>query len=139
MLSNLASHRYKVMIVASSEDLDLAILEIDPMPLNFLEMGDSDSVVCFDRVTLLGFPNFNLGDSGVVKRGEVGGFRMKTTYRRIFINSSIVAGNSGGPLLDSKNRVIGVAATGAEDARKEDRTENHAAIPIAALSNLAKT
>jgi RNA-directed DNA polymerase len=128
--------RYPVKVVAKNDDLDLAILEIDPMPSDALEKGEPEKAEQLDQITLLGFPNFNLGDSGLVKRGEINGFRIKSGLRRIIVNTAVVAGNSGGPLLDSKNRVIGVAVTGADSASKEDLTENHSAIPISALSHL---
>jgi RNA-directed DNA polymerase len=128
--------RYPVEVIAQDATLDLAILKIEPMPAVGLETGNPEAVERLDQVTLLGFPNFNHGDTGLVRRGEVLGFRVKSALRRIIISASVVAGNSGGPLLDSKNRVIGVAVTGADDAQSEHLTENHSAIPINALNYL---
>jgi RNA-directed DNA polymerase len=90
-------------------------------------------------VTVHGFPNFRLGDSGVAMPGQVVGFRTVSTIRRLLISASIVAGNSGGPVLDAKNRVLGIAVTGADSFENAEKTENHGVIPITALNLLSGT
>jgi V8-like Glu-specific endopeptidase len=62
---------------------------------------------------------------------------MVSGIRRILTNAPIVAGTSGGPVLDKDNRVIGVAVTGAEIMEKAQETEDHGIIPIDALKFLS--
>jgi hypothetical protein len=49
-------------------------------------------------------------------------------HSRILISAPIVAENSGGPVLDSRNRVIGIAATGADKFQNTAATLNHGVI-----------
>jgi len=55
---------------------------------------------------------------------------------RILIDASIIEGNSGGPVLDENNRVIGVAAKGASSVSSAPLTDKHEVIPIGALKLL---
>jgi len=64
------------------------------------------------------------------------GFRIISGIRRVLTNVPIVAGMSGGPVLDKNNYVIGVAVKGAEIMEKAQETENHFVISIDALKFL---
>jgi S1-C subfamily serine protease len=66
----------------------------------------------------------------------VTGFRMRSGIRRILVDAHIISGNSGGPVLDKDNRVIGIAVTGADNERDAPDTENHGVIPIDALASV---
>jgi len=48
--------RYEASIVASSQELDLAVLSIGGAALPFLQFGDSDAIEPGDPVDALGFP-----------------------------------------------------------------------------------
>ena len=69
---NNISKKYSVEVVRQNTAIDLAILRInDTIESNELEVGDSDNIEIFDSVVLAGFPNYNLGDSGVLKSGKI--------------------------------------------------------------------
>ena len=87
-------------------------------------------------VRLLGFPNYALGHVCGVRSGKVTNTLMLSGRERILIDASIIAGNSGGPVLDENNRVIGVAAKGASLASQAALIEKHEVIPISALKML---
>lgn len=128
--------KYPVEIISSNKTLDLAVLNIG-IPLNSsLDMGTADNLKQMDHVAIAGFPNYRYGDSGIVMPGLVVGFRMISGIRRILTNAPIIAGTSGGPVLDKSNRVIGVAVTGADLMEKAQDTENHGIIPIDAVKFL---
>jgi S1-C subfamily serine protease len=136
------NNRYDVEIVARNADIDLAILRIDDLVkdlnLNGLSKGSADTVELMDHIAVVGFPNYSLGDTGILSPGLIIGFRPRHGLRRLLINASIVWGNSGGPIIDANNNVIGVAVTGADCSEHADQTENHGVIPIDALQYLMK-
>jgi len=118
----------------SNKTIDLAVLEIPKdWDLPYLEIGNSEIIEIGDQIVLTGYPNFQLGDSGIIKSGNICGFRMKSCVRRFLIDASIVAGNSGGPVFNDKMKVIGIAVTGADRMEEADNTEDHGVIPISSL------
>lgn len=130
------SKKYEVEIIKRNNTIDLAILRIKEIEDDRLEFGSADNLKQMDHVAISGFPNYRLGDSGVIIPGLVIGYRMVSGIRRILTNAPIVAGNSGGPVLDSKNNVIGVAVTGSDRMEEAQKTENHGIIPIDAIKFL---
>lgn len=135
-------NRYDIEVVARNTDIDLAILRIDDLVsdlnLKGLSKGSADNVDLMDHIAVVGFPNYRLGDTGILSPGLVIGFRPRHGLRRLLVNASIICGNSGGPIIDSENNVIGVAVTGADCSEHTDQTENHGVIPIDALQYLIK-
>lgn len=130
------SKKHSIKVLSQSEGIDLAILQID-MPANaILSGGSADDLRLMNHVAVAGFPNYRIGDTGVIIPGLVVGFRTVSGIRRILTNAAIVAGNSGGPVLDGGSRVVGVAVTGADRIENVQATENHGIVPIDALGHL---
>lgn len=137
---NSPQNRYPVKVIHVNEDIDLAILEIDTQTkLNSLPFIIQNDMKQLDEVTVIGFPNYRLGTLPSVTRGAVTTLRPVSGIRRILVDAPIIAGNSGGPVLNSKNQVIGVAVTGAETMAKSQSTENHGVIPISAIRHLIES
>ena len=130
------SKKYPVKIIAQNETIDVAILTIEHKQSCGLTAGSADNLRIMDHVAIAGFPNYRYGDTGVIIPGLVVGFRIVSGIRRILTNASIVAGNSGGPVVNGNNQVIGIAVTGAEVMEKAQETENHGIVPIDALKYL---
>ena len=132
------SKKYKVKVIARESNIDIAVLELDGTTLvNNLDKANS-KLGQDDKIILAGFPNHNYGDTGIIKQGMVVGFRKIAGIERYLIDASIIAGNSGGPVLNKENQVIGVAATGADREESADDTEYHSVIPIEALKHIKK-
>jgi RNA-directed DNA polymerase len=91
--------RTKISVVASDQDLDVAILKLPSGNHAFLEIGDPTAVHQGDRLILSGFPNYRVGDAPYITEGRVARFRMVHGIKWIVLNTPIVAGNSGGPVL----------------------------------------
>ncbi len=108
---------YRARVVGTDPATDLALLSIEPAgrSLVVLEFADSDKVEVGAWAIAVGNPFGNLESSltvGVVSakgRGDllIGG---RTPRYQDFIqtDASINHGNSGGPLVDARGRVIGV-------------------------------
>jgi RNA-directed DNA polymerase len=128
---------YAVKVIAQDEFLDLAVLEIPGVHHDIeLPCGDPTALRQSQAIRLLGFPNYAPGNQCAIRNGEVTAFRTVSAIRRILVDANIIAGNSGGPVVDAKNRVIGVAAKGATSEAAAAQTDKHEVIPIDALKHL---
>lgn len=116
-------NEYEATVVGSDSVTDLAVIKIDATDLTAAEFGDSDSVKVGELAVAIGNP---LGQkfAGTVTGGYISGLNRtvtvdNTVYNLIQTDAAINSGNSGGPLVDSSGRVIGintvkVSATGVE-------------------------
>jgi S1-C subfamily serine protease len=103
-------------LVGTDPSTDIAVLEVDA-PASFLEplpLGDSSAVEVGDAVLAMGSP---FGLEGTVTSGIVSALHRRMTAPNNFAiadtiqtDAAINHGNSGGPLLDDRGRVIGVNA-----------------------------
>ena len=128
--------QHPVSIAAENRDLDIAIIKIEELDLPSLRVGDDTVITYGDRLTVAGFPNYNLGDFPNVREAQVTGFRTVHSIKRPLLSGRIVCGTSGGPVLNKDNEVIGIAATGADREEDEGKTEYHSVIPISTLKYL---
>ncbi len=97
-------------VVAASRFVDLALLKIDAgRPLPALQLGDGDAARPGEPVLAIGDPQ-GVGTS--LSAGIVSGTQrdlMNTPFDDyVQTDAAINHGNSGGPLIDSRGRVIGV-------------------------------
>jgi S1-C subfamily serine protease len=126
----------RITVLAKNAAIDLATISIDTaLPIR-LPRGSADSLKIGDPITVCGFPNYRIGDTGTTVPGSVVGFRPISGIRRILTNAPIVGGASGAPVLDSDGKVIGIAATGADRMEAAPETEHHSIIPVDALQFL---
>jgi S1-C subfamily serine protease len=94
---------------------DLAVLKVDNVDnLTVAQLGNSDSVHLGDEVTAFGAPQ---GGRSTVTRGVVKAVHRPVTVSvdgteividAIQTGAAINDANSGGPLMDTKNQVIGI-------------------------------
>ncbi len=129
--------KYDIKVIKFDEDFDLAILEIDyPAPIT-LRRGNSDLVNQGDEIRVLGFPNYSPGQMNQLYTGHVAGFKMLFGARRIMIDAPIIQGNSGGPVLNDKNEVIGIAYRGVDTVDKK-LGEEQGATAVKVIDDLQK-
>ena len=103
-------------LVGTDRSTDLAVIKVDA-PASFLEplrLGDSDEVAVGDGVVAMGSP---FGLEGTITSGIVSALHRQITAPNRFTivgtiqtDAAVNHGNSGGPLLDSQGRVVGVNA-----------------------------
>ena len=107
---------YPAELVGTDRSTDLAVVKVDAPASVFepLRLGDSNALRPGHAVVALGSP---FGLEGTITSGIVSALhRPMTAPNKFTINDSIQTdaainhGNSGGPLLDSSGRVIGVNA-----------------------------
>lgn len=129
------SRRLTPRVIGRNSTIDLAVLEVD-LSTPALARGSGDTAPLYSQIAALGFPNYQLGDTGVLMPGIIVGHRPRSGVRRILTNGRIVGGMSGGPVVDGAGTVIGVCVTGADRLEVAEETEDHGIIPIDALDLL---
>jgi putative serine protease PepD len=104
-------------LVGTEPESDVAVLKLDRDGVTPVQFGDSDSVAVGDPVLAFGSPFAltNTVTSGIVsaldrplEANEPGG--PTRYYASIQTDAAVNHGNSGGPLVDSAGRVIGINA-----------------------------
>jgi putative serine protease PepD len=102
-------------LVGRDTESDVAVLKVAKTGLTPIEFGDSDAIAVGDPVLAIGSPLAlaNTVTSGIIsalnrplEEGEPG--KQVRYYAAIQTDAAINHGNSGGPLVDSGGRVIGV-------------------------------
>lgn len=102
---------YEATIVGTDEQTDLAVIKIDKDGLTPAELGDSDSVKIGEFAMAIGNP---LGMESSVTSGIVSALNRNVTsedgntYNLIQTDAAINSGNSGGALVNSEGKVIGI-------------------------------
>ena len=96
---------YTAEIVSVYPDFDIGIIKIKNFKNeNFLQLGDSESLSLRDNVFTIGYPNDP--KYPIVTSGTISGTR--SDY--IQTDTPVNPGNSGGPLLNEDNEVVGVTS-----------------------------
>jgi putative serine protease PepD len=117
---------YKARVVGTDASTDLAVIKVDaPSSQLFpLALGDSSKLAVGDGVVAIGSP-FGLAES--VTTGIVSALHRETSSPNNFTiddsiqtDAAINHGNSGGPLLNTQGRVIGVNAQIESDSGGSD-------------------
>jgi hypothetical protein len=96
-------------VLADDPERDLAVIKVNGKNLPFLSLAEIDKVHVGDHVVAIGSP---LGLEGTVSDGIISSVRDVNNKRWIQTTAPASHGNSGGPLLDMSNHVVGVVTAG---------------------------
>lgn len=97
---------FRAEIVSVYPDFDIAIIKIHNFKnKDYIKIGNSDKIRLRDEVYVIGYPNDP--DYPIITSGTISGSR--TNY--IQTDTPVNSGNSGGPLLNKNNEVIGVTSS----------------------------
>ena len=135
-----SSKTYDAAIVGADASRDLALLKIDAKDLPTLSLGDSSTAQVGDATFAIGNP-YGLDDTlttGIVSalQRELQSPNGSTISGAIQTDAALNPGNSGGPLLDSSGKVIGVNA---QIATGGNGSDGNVGIGFAIPSNTVKT
>ncbi len=96
-------------LVGSDQSTDIALIRVSERNLTQLPFGDSESLRVGDFVIAIGYP---LGLEQTVTLGIVSGLSRQTRSLEyedfIQTDAAINSGNSGGPLVDTQGRIVGI-------------------------------
>lgn len=100
---------FDAQLLGADEATDVAVIKIDAPRLNAVAVANSDSVKVGDLVFALGYPRgldqtLTVGVVSGLGRSGIGDGLQDYIQTDAAVNS----GNSGGPLLDSRGRLIGI-------------------------------
>ena len=93
-------------VVATDTKNDLAILKVKVPSTKLLRLGDSNKVRIGEKVYVAGNPK---GLEGTFSDGIISRISTQDNSKRLQMTAPISPGSSGGPVLNSKGEVIGVA------------------------------
>ncbi len=110
---------YSVIEILRDDSNDIALLKVDSTSLKALQLGDSDNLLVGQTVIAIGTP---LGEyAGSVTTGVISGLNRSVTassgwfgsttkiYENVIqTDAAVNPGNSGGPLISSEGKVVGV-------------------------------
>jgi V8-like Glu-specific endopeptidase len=113
--------------------LDLAILKIegldnDKLPSLIPEMNfDSTRDT---SITFAGFPHYRWGNDPIIMGAQIVGKQIVSTFERFMLDRAVIYGSSGGPVLNSDNKVVGVLVSGEKNPERAEKTPYNSFIPI---------
>ncbi len=112
--------QYEAKSIGEDQTVDVAVLKIEGKDFPFIPLGDSEEIIIGEWVIALGNPFglFDVGSQPTVTVGVVSamkmdfggqsGFAGRSYKDMIQTDASINTGNSGGPLVNSLGRCIGI-------------------------------
>jgi S1-C subfamily serine protease len=107
------ANRFIVAVSNIDKHRDLAVLSHDIPTTEFFELEvSSQEVKLGSELTAVGYPGFGPGDGINVRSGHVSSLPVKSAVRLIEVSQKLVQGMSGGPMLDSTDKVVGVIHKG---------------------------
>ena len=102
---------YEAKVIGKDEETDLAVIKIDKTGLSKAEFADSDSIKVGEFAMAVGNP---MGMQSSVTTGIISAVNREITdtdgkkYTLIQTDAAINSGNSGGALVNSEGKVIGI-------------------------------
>jgi S1-C subfamily serine protease len=101
------------VVKAGDPGRDLALVRVSGSNLpDPLTLGDTASLKETHELFIFGFPlGENLGKEISVNKSSVSSFRENADYPKIQMNGGVNPGNSGGPVVDSSGKVVGVVVS----------------------------
>lgn len=113
--------KFKVMVKHRDKDRDLAVLDHGTIPITEyyeLEAAIAPAVVT-DNVTAVGYPEWGLGERVNIRPGEVSVLTARFGVQMIEVTQQLTQGMSGGPILNSVGKVVGIIHKGGPDEGRQ--------------------
>ena len=118
--------------IASDKEIDYALYHI-PKSIDkdlCFECGDSTKLIIGDIVTVIGFPNYQKGNSPYMQKCNITSKKTYMGAEFYTVSARIVHGASGGVVLDSQNAIVGIIKAGIASLSEDTDNENQGFVPI---------
>ncbi|MGV3623242.1 MAG: reverse transcriptase domain-containing protein [Archangium sp.] len=132
------NEHHALRVVAKDEVRDLAILTTDRPPEIKLKRGDPTRLGHLSPVQVIGFPDYAPGADISIKQTAYAGRRNRGGVQGFTIDSGVTAGNSGGPVLNTNDEVVGIAASGGSDLSQTRAAIEYGVISVVELDALSR-
>lgn len=107
------SVRYIVTVAKFCKQRDLAVLDHPVPESSFLDLEAADRTTrTGEPIQILGYPSFGPGSSLQAREGKIVAHQTKSAVKQLVVDGKINQGNSGGPIVDQLDRVVGIAHKG---------------------------
>jgi V8-like Glu-specific endopeptidase len=120
--------------VAADKTIDYAIFNIAMVvpEKRGLKIGDSSDLHVGEQVTVIGYPNYQKGDSPYIQNCAITSKKTFLDAPFFTVSGRIVHGASGGVVLNAKWEVIGIIKGGVQTLRDDEDTgnDNQGFVPI---------
>lgn len=104
--------RHDIAVTRISKRHEVAVFTAGVASSRPLPIGDPHSLRAGDSVTILGYPDWGPGKTIQATKAHVTGTNSVLGVKRVCLDAAIIKGNSGGPVLNSKGEVVGIAVKG---------------------------
>jgi RNA-directed DNA polymerase len=101
-----------VKALTKDDHVDVANVYVNShLPVQ-LRIGSSADLRIGDRIKILGFPLHRVGGAVNIQNGTITSYSPWFGVPHFVVDGQIVHGNSGGPILNERNEVVGIAVRG---------------------------
>lgn len=110
-----ADNKFALQVISFNIEADTALCKIKEQYKDdsFISISNEDNLSSNISLQLLGFPSYQRPQYSAHTSTCHLTFETHRDSKRFFsINSPIIGGNSGGPIIDSQHRVVGIASKG---------------------------
>lgn len=121
----------EIFLVSKDKDLDYALYSNCKSKNEGWELGDSNELKAGTKIKIVGFPNYNKGDTPYIQNCEITSKTRSYMGKEIFtVSGRIVHGASGGAVLDENYKVVGIIQCGANSFDEKEEHILPGIIPI---------
>ncbi len=119
-----------INLLYNNKDIDYAVYKFGSKDENALELGTSKALKMGTKVFLIGYPDYNDGNSPEIQKVSVIGTRFFLSQEIYTVSGRVVHGASGGAVLDEDFKVVGIIRCGASTIKETEDYPIQGFIPI---------